>query len=57
MKKLFLLLLVSLLGAAASGQIRDDLVSAAVDRERELINTERVALEAKFDAEEADCYK
>lgn len=57
MKNLFFLLLFSLFGAVASGQVANDSVSAAVDREREQINAERAALEAKFDVEEAACYK
>ncbi len=56
MKNSFFLLLFSLLGAAASGQVAND-SAAAVDREREQINAERTALEAKFDVEEAACYK
>ena len=56
MKKLFLSLLVSAISFAASGQTGDELVSAATDRERARINAERLALEAKFDAEEATCY-
>ena len=57
MKKLFLSLLTSVLAGAASGQTGDDLVSAATDRERLLINAERLAQEAAFDVEEAACYK
>ncbi len=57
MNKLFLLWLASVLSFAASGQIGENLASAAADRERERINSERVVLEAKFDAEEAACYK
>lgn len=57
MKKKILFLLLSMLGAAASGQVRGNLTSVAADRERELISRERIALEAKFDAEEAACYK
>lgn len=57
MKKLILSLLVSVLSFTANGQPGDDLASAAADRERERINAERVTLEAKFDAEEAVCYK
>ena len=56
MKKLFLSLLVSAISFAASGQTGDELVSAATDRERVRINAERLALETKFDAEEATCY-
>jgi len=57
MKNLIFLLLFSLFGAAASGQGANDAASTAVDREREQINAERAALEAKFDIEEAACYK
>lgn len=58
MKKTFLFLLASMLGAAASGQVEaNPAASAAADRERELISRERIALEARFDAEEAACYK
>lgn len=56
MKKLFLFLLLSTLGFASSAQTRDELVSAATDRERQRINAERATLEAAFEAEEAVCY-
>lgn len=54
--QLFLFLLLSTLGFASSAQTRDELVSAATDRERQRINAERAALEAAFDAQEAACY-
>ncbi|WP_372826579.1 hypothetical protein [Polaromonas sp.] len=57
MKKALLLLLALGLGVMAAAQPRDDLVSAAIQQERERINTERVALETGFDVEEAACYK
>ena len=57
MKNSFFVLLFSLFAAAASGQGTNDAASAAVEREREQINAERAALEAKFDMEEAACYK
>lgn len=57
MKNLIFLLLFSLFAAAASGQGANDAASTAIDREREQINAERAALEAKFDIEEAACYK
>jgi len=57
MKRLFLLLFLASLGLCAVAQPAGDLVEAAADRERQRINTERVTLEAKFDAEEALCYK
>jgi len=57
MKKLFLLLFAAGLALPVVAQPADDLLAAAVDREQQRINTERVALEAKFDAEEALCYK
>lgn len=57
MKKLFLLLFAAGLALPVVAQPADDLLAAAVDRERQRINSERVALEAKFDAEEALCYK
>ncbi|MDP1567810.1 MAG: hypothetical protein Q8L91_16355 [Polaromonas sp.] len=57
MKKtlLFLLALTSTLMAAA--QPGEDLFSAAAQKERDRINTERLALEASFDREDAACYK
>ena len=55
-KALFLLLLLpfSLMAAAQPG---DDLVSAAAQKERERINSERLTLETRFDVEEAACYR
>ncbi len=55
--QLFLFLLLVTLGFASSAQTRDELVSAATDRERQRINAERAALEAAFDVEEDACYK
>lgn len=55
--QLFLFLLLSTLGFASSAQTRDELVSAAAERERQHINAERAALEAAFDVEEDACYK
>lgn len=55
-KKLFLLLLLPV-GLMTMAQPRDDLVSAALEQERQRINTGRSALEAGFDAEDAACYK
>lgn len=57
MKKLFLFLLFFTLGFASSAQTQDELLSAATNRERQRINTERATLEAAFDAEEDACYK
>ncbi|MDO9361087.1 MAG: hypothetical protein Q7T70_19115 [Polaromonas sp.] len=57
MNKIFLFLLVCTLGSAVGAQPAADAVAAAVERERERINTERIALEARFDAEEAACHK
>ena len=57
MKKTLFLLLALAVGTIAAAQPRDDLVSAALEQERVRINTERVTLEAGFDAEDAACYK
>lgn len=57
MKKTLLLLLALTFGFMAAAQPREDLFSAAAQKERERINTERAALEARFDQEEAACYK
>jgi len=56
-KPAFLLLPVLVFSVLAGAQPRDDLFLAAAQKERERINTERTALEAGFDAEEAACYK
>lgn len=57
MKKTLLLLLGLACGLMAAAQSREDQVAAATQKERERINTERVAVEAGFAAEEAACYK
>ena len=57
MKKLFLWWFAGAIGFSAMAQSSDDLASAAADRERERITAERIELEARFDAEEAACYK
>ncbi|WP_395056660.1 hypothetical protein [Polaromonas sp.] len=57
MKQSLLILLALTFGVMAAAQPREDLFSAAAQKERERINTERVALEAGFDREEAACYK
>jgi len=57
MKKSPFLLLALTSGVMAVAQPREDLFAPAAQKERERINTERVALEASFDREEAACYK
>lgn len=57
MKKTLLLLLALTFGVVAAAQSGEDLFSAAAQKERERITTERVALEAGFDREDAACYK
>ncbi|MFI5445616.1 hypothetical protein [Polaromonas sp. UC242_47] len=57
MKKLFLLWFAGAIGFSAMAQPGEDLASVAADRERERINAERMELEARFNAEEAACYK
>lgn len=57
MKNTFFLLLALTFGPMAVAQPREDLFSAAVQKERDRINTERLTLEAGFDVEEAACYK
>lgn len=57
MNKLFFSVLIVVAPFQASGQSGDELIAAAVTRERLRINTERVALEAAFDAEEAACHQ
>ncbi|MGQ2981283.1 MAG: hypothetical protein ACT6Q9_16450 [Polaromonas sp.] len=57
MKKTLLLLLLLNSGLIAVAQPREDLFLAAAQKERERINTERLALEAGFDVQEAACYK
>lgn len=57
MKKTFFLLLALTCSLMAAAQPREDLFSEAAQKERERINTERLALEAGFDVEDAACYK
>jgi colicin import membrane protein len=57
MKKIFFLLLVLSFNLMAAAQSGEDLFFAAAQKERERINSERLALEATFDVEEAACYK
>jgi hypothetical protein len=57
MKKILLFLLALAFGVLVAAQSRDDLVSAAMQQERERINTERAFSEASFDVEDAACYK
>ncbi|GAB3473118.1 hypothetical protein [Polaromonas eurypsychrophila] len=57
MKKTLLLLLALTVAPMVAAQPREDLFSPAAQMERERINTERLALEAGFDVEEAACYK
>lgn len=57
MKKSIFLLLVLPFSLLAAAQPREDLFSAAAQKERERISNERLALEAGFDAQDAVCYK
>jgi hypothetical protein len=57
MKHTLLLLLALTFGPMVAAQSREDLFSAAAQKERDRINTERLTLEAGFDVEEAACYK
>jgi colicin import membrane protein len=57
MKKPLLLLLAASFAVLAVAQPQEDLVAAAVQKERVRINAERAALETGFDMEEAACYK
>lgn len=57
MKKTLLLLLALISSVMAMAQSREDIFSAAVQKERERINIERLTLEAGFDVEDAVCYK
>ncbi|MDP2816783.1 MAG: hypothetical protein Q8O29_00610 [Polaromonas sp.] len=57
MKKILLSLLTLTFSLMAAAQPREDLFSAATQKERDRINTERLTLEAGFDVEEAACYK
>jgi colicin import membrane protein len=57
MKKSLFLLLVLPFCLLVSAQPREDLFAAAAQKERERINTERLAMEAGFDVQDAACYK
>lgn len=57
MKKTLFLLLALPFCLLAAAQPREDLFSAAAQKERERINTERLTLEAGFDGQDAVCYK
>lgn len=57
MKKTFLFLLALTFSLMALAQPGEDLFSAAAQKERDRINTERLSQEAAFDREEAACYK
>jgi hypothetical protein len=57
MKKTFLFLFFLASSLMAAAQPREDLFSAAAQKERDRINTERLSQEAAFDREEAVCYK